>query len=61
MGAAKYKVKDSYPGIVCHVYNRGVNKQKVFIDENDFAFYLKKAREYKEKYNIDILCYNFLV
>ncbi len=46
--------------MVCHVYNRGVNKEKIFRDENDYVFYLKKVREYKEKYEIDVICYSFL-
>lgn len=60
MGEAKYKIKDSYPGMVCHVYNRGVNKDKIFKDENDYIFYLNKIRKYKEKFNVGVICYSFL-
>ena len=59
MGEAKYKIKESFPGLICHVYNRGVNKEKVFIDDEDYVFYLKRARKYKDKFNIDIICYSW--
>jgi len=60
MGIARYKIKESFPGLVAHVYNRGVNKEKIFLDEQDYIFYLKKVREYKEKFEIDIICYAWL-
>jgi len=59
-GIAKYKIKYYYPGVICHVYNRGVNKEKIFIDDEDFIFYLKRLREYKEKFKIDMICYNLI-
>ena len=60
MGEAKYKIKESFPGIVCHAYNRGVNKEKIFRDEQDYIFYLKRVRKYKEKFQISIICYSFI-
>jgi REP element-mobilizing transposase RayT len=60
MGEAKYKIKESFPGLVCHVYNRGVNKEKIFRDEEDYIFYLRRVRVYKDKFKIDIICYNWL-
>ncbi|MFZ2975055.1 MAG: transposase [Candidatus Moraniibacteriota bacterium] len=60
MGEARYKIKESFPGIVCHVYNRGVNKEKIFRDDEDYIFYLKRVRKYKEKFNISIICYSLI-
>jgi len=60
MGEAKYKIKESYSGLVCHVYNRGVNKEKIFIDDKDYIFYLNRVRKYKEKFQINIVCYGWL-
>ncbi len=40
-----------------HLYNRGVNKNKIFFNENDYLYFLKKLLEYKQKYKIEILAY----
>jgi len=52
-----YKPRACYQGAHYHIYNRGNDKQKIFLEENDYLFYLRKLREYKEKYNVTILCY----
>ena len=40
-----------------HLYNRGANHQVIFLEEENYIFFLKKLRYYKEKFNIDILTY----
>lgn len=37
-----------------HVYNRGVNKQNIFLDDFDRYYFLKLCRKTKEKFNINI-------
>jgi hypothetical protein len=32
--------KEFAPGTVVHIYNRGNNKEKIFIDEQDFRAFL---------------------
>jgi len=59
-GVAKYRIKHYFPGVVCHVYNRGVNKEEIFKDDEDYLFYLKRLREYKDKFNINVICYNLI-
>lgn len=59
-GVAKYKIKDFYKGAVYHAYNRGVNKNKIFLDDKDYLAYLKRVRKYKEIYEIDIICYSLI-
>ena len=54
---SNYKPRICYEGAHYHIYNRGNNKQKIFLEKNDYLFYLRKLREYKEKYNVTILCY----
>ena len=49
--------KISYEGGYFHVYNRGNHKHNIFLEEEDYLNYLKRLREYKEKYNISIICY----
>ncbi len=40
-----------------HLYNRGANKETIFYDREDYIFFLRKIRLYKEKHKISILCY----
>ena len=47
----------SYQGGHYHICNRGNRKQDIFLEEEDYLSYLKKVREYKEKYKISVLCY----
>ncbi len=45
------------PGGYYHLYNRGTRKQDIFKQEADYISYLGKVREYKEKYNVSVICY----
>lgn len=45
---------------IYHVFNRGVNKNKIFIDQQDYLVYLKKIKKYKEIYKIEFINYNLL-
>lgn len=49
--------KISYKGGYFHIYNRGNRRQNIFLEKEDYLNYLKKLREYKDKYNISIICY----
>lgn len=40
-----------------HVYARGNQKQKIFIEKNDFEFYLKQLEHYKIKYSFYLYGY----
>lgn len=50
---SRYFQKGSY----YHVYNRGNRKQNIFILNRDYLRFLKRTREYKEKFGVSILCY----
>ncbi len=43
-----------------HLYNRGVNKENIYWDNKDYKYFLRKMKEYKEKYLIRIICYCLL-
>lgn len=43
-------------GDIYHVYNRGNNRQRLFYDEENYQYFLKKVRKYLV-YNCDILAY----
>ncbi|OGU76923.1 MAG: hypothetical protein A2V93_00365 [Ignavibacteria bacterium RBG_16_34_14] len=43
-----------------HLYNRGVNKGTIFFDDNDYKYFLRKMKEYKEKYSVRINCFCLL-
>lgn len=49
----RYFQKGSY----YHVYNRGNRKQNIFLSNRDYERFLKKLKEYKEKFKISILGY----
>ncbi len=40
-----------------HVFNRGVNKNKIFLSEEDYAFFLKKLKSLKSKYDHSLYAY----
>lgn len=34
-----------------HVFNRGINKQDIFLSEDDYGFFIKKLKDLKKKYD----------
>lgn len=40
-----------------HLYNRGAFQQKIFFEKNDYEYFLRKLKEYKNKHAIKILSY----
>lgn len=40
-----------------HVFNRGINKQNIFLSNEDYFFFLKKLKELKTKYDHSIYAY----
>ncbi len=45
------------PNSYYHVYNRGHNKQTIFLDYKDYARYLKRLKEYLKKHDVILLAY----
>lgn len=45
-----------YPGQVYHVFNRGNNRGQVFFEDENYLFFLRKARKYILPF-ADIICY----
>lgn len=45
------------PNFPYHVLNRGNNKEIVFFDDEDFRFFLRQVKKYKEKFGIKIYHY----
>jgi len=46
-----------YKGGYYHIYNRGNNKQDIFLDDSDYLFYLKRLRHAQETQKASIICY----
>jgi len=46
-----------YNGAICHIIQRGNNRQKIFREEDDYYKFLSIFRDYKIKYKFDI--YNY--
>lgn len=44
-------------GCYYHVYNRGNRKQNIFLVNRDYERFLKRTKQYKDKFGITILCY----
>jgi len=55
MGILKYK--EYSMGSFSHVFNRGNNKQAIFLDTDDYLLYIKKLKQFREKYNVSVLAY----
>ncbi len=51
------KKRNFYKDTYHHLYNRGVNKNNIFFEKENYLFFLKKMKFYKTKYNISILTY----
>ena len=45
---------------VYHVVDRGINKQNIFLDQQDLKKYREEVKKTKEKYNYEILAYAFM-
>lgn len=46
-----------FPGEIYHIYNRAVEKKKIFHDQYDYHRFLTRAHEYKELFPTEILAY----
>ena len=40
-----------------HVFNRGVNKQDIFLSDEDYLFFIKKLKDLKKKYDHSIYAF----
>lgn len=40
-----------------HVFNRGINKQDIFLSEQDYQFFIKKLKDLKKKYDYSIYAF----
>lgn len=48
------------PNMPYHIYNRGNRKSDIFIDDRDYKRFIKRLKEYKEDYDINLLCFCLL-
>ncbi len=54
---ASRKDQICHPGGYYHIYNRGIHKQDIFLEEKDYIFYLKRLRQVKDKQKASVICY----
>ncbi|MEZ4663356.1 MAG: transposase [Caldilineaceae bacterium] len=47
-------------GCYYHLYNRGVNRQTIFVDDRDFLNFLTRIKRYCEKYAVQVVAYCLL-
>jgi len=55
MGIDRYK--EYYKGAIYHIFNRGADKQKIFLDTQDYSQYIKRLRVWRDKHKISLVCY----
>jgi len=54
MGIRKVKfIKNNY----YHIYNRGCNKENIFIGDENYIYLLRKIIKYKDEFNISVIAY----
>lgn len=51
------RYKTYYKGAFYHIFNRGNQKQNIFLEDQDFSIYLRRLRRYKEEYCVSLLVY----
>ena len=54
------RYKKHYQGAIYHIFNRGVNKENVFIDKGDYFCYLRKIKKYKGPYKVEFINYTLI-
>lgn len=47
----------AFPNAFYHVFNRGINKQPIFINDQDYWFFLEKLRQLQSKYDHSVYAY----
>jgi len=45
------------PGSPHHILNRGNNKERIFLDDGDYSFFLSQVRKYKQKFPVRVYHY----
>jgi putative transposase len=56
-GIVMNKPRNFYKGTFHHLYNRGVNKERIFFSRDDYLYFLRKLKFYNNIYQIRILAY----
>ena len=51
------KPRNFYKNTFHHIYNRGAFQKNIFYDKADYDYFLRKLKEYRDKYYLEILCY----
>jgi putative transposase len=51
------KPRNFYKDTFHHLYNRGANKEKIFLERKNYLLFLEKMKYYKDKYHIEIIAY----
>ena len=44
-------------GGIYHIFNRGCDRRKIFMGDDNYRFFLRKVRLLKDKYGIDVIAY----
>ena len=44
-------------GYYYHVYNRGCNRERLFVNDENYLFLLKRAKSYLQEFPISVIAY----
>ncbi len=45
------------PGGYYHIYNRGVNRGKIFFEQENYRFFLRRMKEYLQPESVEVIAY----
>jgi len=51
------KPRIEFPGAFYHVIARGNNKQRIFINDDDYKYFLERLGQYRERFNFTLYAY----
>ncbi|MFQ5865353.1 MAG: transposase [bacterium] len=52
-----YRKNEFYQGGYYHIFNRGVNRERVFFSEENYLYCLRLVRKYVERYFVSVIAY----
>lgn len=53
----RIRLRDEQPGDTSHVYSRGVDRRRIFVDDDDYRLYVELLAEAAVRYGWRILCF----
>ncbi len=52
-----YRKKEFYQGGYYHIFNRGVNRERIFFSDENYLYCLRLVKKYAERYFVSVIAY----